>query len=135
MAVSKTILLLSSPNPGASRIKAVLRRLAINFELDFKSLEQIEDVDFEKYSLVLLDAIQPGSGVYFDQCSHIRQNCRQQVPVVMLGKDDSLKTMVAAFQNGADYYIPWKETGEEAQISTMKHILQRVASQYGKQSA
>lgn len=134
MALPKTILLLSSPNPGASRLKAILRRLAINFELDFKSLEQIEDVDFEKYSLVLMDALQPNS-VYFDQCNHIKQNCGQKVPVVMLSQDTSLKTMVAAYQNGADYYIPWKETGEEAQISTMKHIIQRVASQYGKVSA
>ena len=134
MAIPKTILLLSSPNPGASRLKAVLRRLAINFELDFKSLEQIEDVDFEKYSLVLMDALQPSS-VYFDQCNHIKQNCRQKVPVVMLSQDTSLKTMVAAYQNGADYYIPWKETGEEAQISTMKHIIQRVANQYEKVSA
>lgn len=134
MAVSKTILLMSSPTPGASRLRAVLRRLAINFELDFKSLEQIEDVDFEKYSLVLLDAIQPNS-VFFDQCNHIKRHCRQRVPVVMLGQDDTLKSMVAAYQNGADYYIPWKETGEEAQISTMRHIIQRVASQYGKVSA
>jgi len=134
MAVPKTILLLSPPSPGASHLKAVLRRLAISFELDFKSLEQIEDVDFEKYSLVLLDAIQPNS-VYFDQCNHIKQNCRQKVPVVMLGQDDTLKTMVAAYQNGADYYIPWKESGEEAQISTMKHILQRVVTQYDKVSA
>jgi hypothetical protein len=57
------------------------------------------------------------------------------VPVVMLGQDETLKSMVAAYQNGADYYIPWKETGEEAQISTMKHILQRVVTQYDKVSA
>ncbi len=134
MAAPKTILLLSSPNPGVSRLKAILGRLAINFELDFKTLEQIEDVDFEKYSLVLLDALQPSS-LYFDQCNHIKQNCGQKVPVVLLGHDTSLKTMVAAYQNGADYYIPWKETGEEAQISTMKHIIRRVASHYDKISA
>jgi DNA-binding response OmpR family regulator len=134
MAVPKTILLLSSPNPGASRLKAALRRLANDFELDFKSLEQIEDVDFEKYSLVMLDAIQPGK-FYLDQCNQIKQNCGQKVPVVMLGQDDSLKTMVDAYKNGADYYIPWNETGEEVQISSMKHIIQRVASQYGKVSA
>lgn len=131
MAVPKTILLLSSPTPGASRLKAALHRLAIDFELDFRSLEQIEDVDFGKYSLVLLDAIQPGK-FHLDQCNQIKQNCRQKVPVVMLGQDDSLKTMVDAYKNGADYYIPWNETGEEIQIANMKHIIQRVASQYGK---
>ena len=134
MAVPKSILLLSSPNPGASRLKAVLHRLAIDFELDFRSLEQIEDVDFGKYSLVMLEAIQP-SKFYLDRCNQIKQNCRQKIPVVMLAQDDSLKTMVDAYKNGADYYIPWNETGEEAQISTMRHIIQRVASQYGKVSA
>lgn len=134
MATPKTILLFSSPNPGSSRLKAALRRLAIDFEFDFKSLEQIEGVDFEKYSLVMLDAIQPGK-FYLDQCNQIKQSCGQKIPVVMLGQDDSLKMMVDAYKNGADYYIPWNETGEEVQNSTMKHIIQRVASQFGKVSA
>jgi DNA-binding response OmpR family regulator len=134
MAAPRRILLYSAPNSGTSRLKAVLRRLATNFELETQSLEQIGEVDYTRYSLILVDAIQ-SNGSRFGLCNLIKQYCQQKVPVVMLGQDDSLKTIVEAYKNGADYYVPWNETGEEAQLLSMKHIIQRATSQFGRVSA
>jgi PleD family two-component response regulator len=95
MAGPRKILLYSAPNANSSRLKAVLRRLAINFELETQSLEQIGEVDYTKYSLILVDAIQ-SNGTSFGLCNVIKQYCQQKVPVVMLGQDESLKTIVEA---------------------------------------
>ncbi len=134
MAAPRTILIISAPNSGTSRLKAVLRRLATNFELDTRSLEQIGEIDYSKYSLILLDATH-SSVNSFGLCNLIKQYCQQKVPIVMLGQDESLKTMVEAYKNGADYYIPWQETSEEAQLLSMKHIIQRATYQFGRVSA
>lgn len=134
MATPRKILLFSPPYGGIPGLKAVLRRLAANFELEIQGLDQISKVDYNNYSLVLLDAIQPDVNS-FDLCSLIKQHAYLKVPFVMLGQDESLKTIVEAYKNGADYYIPWKETGEEAQFSTMRHIIQRATSQFYKISA
>jgi len=134
MAVPQTILLYSAQNSGSSRLKAVLRRLASDFVLETQSPEQIGQADYNKYTLILVDAIN-SNGSSFGNCNLIKQYCQQKVPVVMLGQDESLKTIVEAYKNGADYYVPWHETGEEAQLSSMKHIIQRAASQFGRVSA
>jgi len=134
MAVPRTILLYSAQNSGSSRLKAVLRRLASNFELETQSPEQIGQADYNKYSLILVDAIYSNDNS-FGTCNQIKQYCQQKVPVVMLGEDDSLKTIVEAYKNGADYYVSWHDTGEEAQLSSMKNIIQRATSQFGRVSA
>jgi len=134
MAGSQTILLYSAQNSGPSRLKAVLHRLAANFEVETQSPDQIGQTDYNKYSLILVDAIN-SNGSSFGTCNLIKQFCQQKVPVVMLGQDGSLKTIVEAYKNGADYYVPWNETGEEAQLSSMKHIIQRATSQFGRVSA
>ncbi len=134
MAAPGKILLFSASYSGTSRLKTVLRRLAANFELEIQGLEQVSEVNYNNYSLILLDAIQPDVNS-FALCNRIKQYSQQRMPVVMLGWDESLKTIVEAYKNGADYYIPWKETDEEAQLLPMKHILQRATSQFGKVSA
>ncbi len=127
-------MLFSASYSGTSRLKTVLRRLAANFELEIQGLEQVSEVNYNNYSLILLDAIQPDVNS-FALCNRIKQYSQQRMPVVMLGWDESLKTIVEAYKNGADYYIPWKETDEEAQLLSMKHIIQRATSQFGKVSA
>jgi len=134
MAAPGKILLFSAPYSGTSRLKTVLRRLAANFELEIQGLEHISEVDFNNYSLILLDAIQPDVNS-FAFCNRIKQYAQQNLPLVMLGRDESLKTIVEAYKNGADYYIPWKETDEDAQLSSMKQIIQRATSQFNKISA
>jgi DNA-binding response OmpR family regulator len=134
MAGQRTILLYSTQNSGSARLKAVLRRLASNFELETQSPEQIGKADYSKYSLIFVDAINSRDNS-FGTCNQIKQYCQQKVPIVMLGEDDSLKTIVEAYKNGADYYVPWHDTGEEAQLSSMKNIIQRATSQFGRVSA
>ncbi|MDB5079869.1 MAG: hypothetical protein JWP00_1793 [Chloroflexi bacterium] len=134
MAALGKILLFSATQSRTARLNALLGKLNVNFELDVQALEHIGEVDYNNYSLVLLDAIQPNSNS-LEFCNLIKLYCQSKIPVVMLGQDESLKTIVEAYKNGADYYIPWKETGEEAQLNVIKQIIQRAASQFGRVSA
>ncbi len=56
------------------------------------------------YDLVVLDLMLPGvDGMTV--CSHIRQQMRSRVPVVMLTAKDEIDTKISAFDIGADDYI------------------------------